>query len=69
MAMGVVGLKFTDTLTFEVGGGFRSDDVDFDEADADEAWTIYGQAVITMARACFLIRKPATWISWTTSSQ
>ena len=55
MAMGVVGLKFTDTLTFEVGGGFRSDDVDFDEADADEAWTIYGQAVITMAPGVFLI--------------
>jgi hypothetical protein len=55
MAMGVVGLKFTDTLTFEVGGGFRSDDPDVDGADADEAWTIYGQAVITLAPGVFLI--------------
>jgi hypothetical protein len=55
MAMAVVGLKFTDTLTFEVGGGYRSDEPDVDDVEEDECWNIYGQAVITLAPGVFLI--------------
>jgi len=54
-AMLVAGLKFTDTLTFEVGGGYLANDPDIDDVDKDECWTIYGQAVITMAPGVFLI--------------
>jgi hypothetical protein len=55
MAMLVAGLKFTPTLTFEVGGGFRQDDPDVDGAEEDQAWTVYGQAVITLAPGVFLV--------------
>jgi hypothetical protein len=55
MAGLVAGLKFTPTLTFEVGGGYRSDDPDVSGVDADEMWSIYGQAVITLAPGVFLV--------------
>ena len=55
MAMLVAGLKFTDTLTFEVGGGYRADDPDVDNVDKDECWNIYGQVVITMAPGVYLV--------------
>jgi hypothetical protein len=51
----VAGLKFSDTLKFEVGGGYRSDDPDIDGTDADELWTIYGQAVVTLAPGVYLV--------------
>jgi hypothetical protein len=51
----VVGLKFTDTLKFEVGGGYRADDPDVDDIDKDEMWQIYGQATITMAPGVYLV--------------
>jgi hypothetical protein len=54
-AMLVAGLKFSDTLKFEVGGGYRSDDPDIDGTDADELWTIYGQAVVTLAPGVYLV--------------
>jgi hypothetical protein len=55
MAMLVTGLKFTDTLKFEVGGGYLSNDPDVSGADSDDAWTIYGQTVITLAPGVYLI--------------
>jgi hypothetical protein len=55
MAMGLVGLKFTDTLKFEAGFGYRSDDPDIDGVDPLEAWEAYLQAVITMAPGVYLI--------------
>lgn len=54
-AMLVAGLKFTPTLKFEVGAGYRSDDPDVSGVDADEMWSIYGQAVITLAPGVYLI--------------
>jgi hypothetical protein len=54
-AMLVAGLKFTDTLNFEVGAGYRNDDSDISGADEDEVWQIYGQCVITLAPGVFLI--------------
>lgn len=51
----VSGLKFTDTLKFEVGAGYRNDDLDVAGADEDEMWQIYGQAVITMAPGVYII--------------
>jgi hypothetical protein len=54
-AMLVAGLNFTPTLKFEVGGGYRSDDPDISGSDEDEIWTIYGQAVITLAPGVFLV--------------
>ena len=49
-ALLVGALKFTDTLRFEVGGGYRNDDAD-DVAgiDKDEAWSAYAQLMITLA--------------------
>jgi hypothetical protein len=54
-AMLVAGLKFTPTLKFEVGAGYRSDDPDVSGLDADEMWQIYGQAVITLAPGVYII--------------
>ena len=50
----VVGMKFTDTITFEVGGGYRSDDQDAADNE-DDAWQIYGQAVISLAPGVSLV--------------
>ena len=61
-AMLVAGLKFTDTLKFEVGAGYRSDDPEKTfvagqnvDLDPDEMWAVYAQAVITLAPGVFLI--------------
>lgn len=54
-ALLVAGLKFTPTLKFEVGAGYRSDEPDVSGADADEMWSIYGQTVITLAPGVYLI--------------
>ena len=51
----VGGFKFHDQLTFEVGGGYRSADSDVNGTDEDEAWALYGQAVITLAPGVFLV--------------
>jgi hypothetical protein len=50
----VLGFKVSDTLKFEVGGGFRSDDQDAAD-NKDEAWQVYGQAVITLAPGVYLV--------------
>jgi hypothetical protein len=54
-AMLVAGLKFTDTLAFEVGGGYRADDPDLNDVDKDEMWQIYANVTITMAPGVYLI--------------
>ena len=54
-AMLVAGLKFTDTLNFEVGAGYRNDDTDVPGADDDEMWQIYGQCVVTLAPGVYII--------------
>jgi hypothetical protein len=51
----VVGYKLTDTLKFEAGFGYRSDDPDTPGSDADEMWALYGQAVFTLAPGVYLI--------------
>lgn len=51
----VGGFKFTDTLTFELGYGYRYADSDANNYDKDEAWNLYGQAVIAMAPGVWLI--------------
>jgi hypothetical protein len=50
----VLGYKMSSTLTFEVGGGFRSDDQDAADNE-DEAWQVYAQAVVTLAPGVFLV--------------
>jgi hypothetical protein len=55
MAGGLVGLKFTDTLKFEVGGGYRNDDPDISGADDVAGWMAYGQVVVTMAPGVYLV--------------
>jgi hypothetical protein len=54
-ALIVPAIKFTDTLRFEAGFGYRSDDAD-DVAGVskDEAWVAYVQALITMAPGVYL---------------
>ena len=54
-ALLVTGLKFTPTLKFEIGAGYRSDEPDVSGVDADEMWSIYGQTVITMAPGVYII--------------
>ncbi len=55
MAMLVAGLKFSDTVNFEVGAGYRSDEPDVSGTDEDESWEAYGQVVLTLAPGVFLV--------------
>lgn len=54
-AMLVAGLKFTDTLQFEAGIGYRNDDADVSGVDDAVAWETYLQAVITLAKGVYLV--------------
>ena len=49
-------MKFTDTLRFEAGVGFRQDNADDAPgySQKDEVWVAYLQAMITMAPGVFL---------------
>ena len=51
----VAGFKFTDTLTFEAGAGYRMADSDAKGYKDDDAYNVYGQAVIAMAPGVWLI--------------
>ncbi len=51
----VGGFKFTDQVTFEAGWGYRYADSDADGLSKDEAWNLYGQAVIALAPGVWLI--------------
>ena len=55
-ALLVAALKFTDSLRFEVGGGYRLDNADDAPgfSQKDEVWAVYLQALITMAPGVFL---------------
>lgn len=55
-AMFVPALKFSDTLRFETGIGFRSDNADGAPgfSQKDEMWVAYLQAMITLAPGVFL---------------
>ena len=50
-ALLVGGLKVSDTLKFEAGGGFRSDNAKNapGPSQKDDSWAVYAQAVITLA--------------------
>ncbi|RPJ77228.1 MAG: porin [Desulfobacteraceae bacterium] len=54
-AMLVAGLKFSDSVNFEIGAGYRNDDSDVSGVDNAEAWEAYGQAVLTLAPGVFLV--------------
>ncbi len=49
------GLKFSDTVNFEVGVGYRNDDADVSGVDNAEAWETYANVVLTLAPGVFLI--------------
>ncbi len=51
----VAGMKVSDMLTFEAGGGWRQDDSDADGAKKVKTWEIYGQSVIALAPGVYLI--------------
>jgi hypothetical protein len=55
-AMIVPAIKFTDTLRFEAGFGYRQDNADSAAgfSQKDEAWVAYLQALITMAPGVYL---------------
>ena len=55
-AMIIPALKFTDTLRFEAGLGYRQDNADSAAgfSQKDEAWVVYLQALITMAPGVYL---------------
>jgi len=55
-AMFVPALKFTDTLRFEAGIGYRQDNADDAPgySQKDELWVTYLQAMVTMAPGVFL---------------
>jgi predicted porin len=55
MGLVVAGLKFTDTLKFEVGAGYRMDDSEVNAVKKDDMWHIYGQATITMYPGVYLV--------------
>ena len=56
-ALLVGGLKATDTLTFEAGGGFRMDNADGAPgySQKDGSWIAYAQTVVTLAPGVYLI--------------
>lgn len=49
------GMKLSDTLKFELGAGYRMADSDADGYKKDEAWNVYGQAVIALAPGVYII--------------
>jgi hypothetical protein len=51
----VAGFKFHDGLTFEAGFGWREDQPDANALDDDDAWELYGQAVITLAPGVYVV--------------
>jgi hypothetical protein len=53
----VGGLKFTDTLRFEAGGGYRMDNANGAPgySQKDGSWIVYAQAAITLAPGVYLI--------------
>jgi len=55
-ALFVPALKFTDTLRFEAGFGYRQDNADGAPgySQKDELWVAYLQAMITMAPGVYL---------------
>jgi hypothetical protein len=50
----VGGMKVSDMLTFELGGGYRTDDND-NYDDNINTWEIYGQSVIALAPGVYVI--------------
>ena len=55
MAQLIAGLKFSDSVNFEIGGGYRNDDADINGVDNAESYELYGQVVLTLAPGVFLI--------------
>jgi hypothetical protein len=58
MAALVAGLKVSEMLTFEAGGGYRSDnptDAPDGFDNVQNVWAVYGQAVIVMAPGVYVI--------------
>jgi hypothetical protein len=53
----VGGLKVSDDLKFEAGGGFRSDNADNAPgfSQPDDSWIVYAQAVMTLAPGVYVI--------------
>ena len=51
----VAGLKVSDMLSFEAGGGYRVDDSDATGADKDKQWAAYIQSVIVLAPGVYVI--------------
>ncbi len=51
----VGGLKVSDMLSFELGGGYRSDDPDATGAKKSEPWAVYLQSVIALAPGVYII--------------
>jgi hypothetical protein len=55
MAALILGWKFTDQLTFEIGGGYNYNDPDEDGQDDTNITAVYGQAVISLAPGVTII--------------
>jgi maltoporin len=45
-------LNFTDTLAFEVGGGYRIDDTDLAAESNVDSWSVYAQMTYKFAPGC-----------------
>ena len=55
MAALVAGFKFTDQLTFEIGGGYNYNDPDEDGQDDTNITALYAQAVVSLAPGVWII--------------
>jgi len=51
----IAGLRFTDTLKFEAGVGYRVDDTGINGYDDAVGWKAYGQVVWTLAPGVYLV--------------
>ncbi len=51
----VAGLKVTNALAFEVGGGYRENDPGTSGLKDDRAWALYGNSTIALAPGVYLV--------------
>lgn len=51
----IVGMKVSDMLALEGGGGYRVADSDASGFDKDEAWNVYVQAVVALAPGVYIV--------------
>ncbi len=53
--LAVLGFKASDTMTFEIGGGYVAHEADIDNAEKDETMSYYANVTINIAPGFFIV--------------